>query len=343
MAITTLGDVYNQDILSSYLIEDPVEKTAFFESGVLATNGIISELARGASNEIVIPFWNPISAAIEPNYSNDVYTDVAVPRAVNTGTQRARVAYLNEGFGSADLVAELTKEDPLKYVASRIENFWQRQAQRRVIASAVGLYNDNVAAPVGADTHVQGDMVVTVTGDINAGAFIDAESTFGDSLGETGAVAMHSVPYAQLRKQQLIDFVRDADNNTLFATYGGRRVVIDNGMPVFGAGANRTFLTIMFGPGAIGYGEGSPKVPTEYDRQPDRANGGGTEVLWTRKTMIMHPFGYQFTSTTVTGNAVETNPMSASWADLALPVNWSRVVAREHVPMAFIISGITAP
>lgn len=342
MAITTLGDVYNQDILASYMIEDPVERTAFFQSGVLATNEIITELARGASNEIVVPFWNPISASVEPNYSNDVYTDIAVPRAVNTGTQKARVAYLNEGFGSADLVAELNKTDPLQYVAGRLDNFWQRQAQRRVIATAVGLYNDNVTTPGTGDTHVQNDMVVTVTGDINAGAFIDADQTLGDAETDMGAIAMHSVVRTQLRKQQLIDTVRDADNNTMFEVYGNKRVVVDDGMPVFGSGNNRTFLSIVFGPGAIGYGEGSPKVPLEYDRQPDRANGGGTEVLWTRKTMILHPFGYQFKSVTITGNGVEGNPMSASWADLALATNWSRVVDRKNVPIAFVLSGITA-
>lgn len=341
MPITTLGDVYNQDILSSYLTVDPVEKTAFFQSGVLVTNPIITELANGPSNEIVVPFWNPIDASIEPNYSNDVYTDIATPRGINTGTQRARVAYLNEGFGSADLVAELNKVDPLASVAARLDNFWQRQAQRRVIATVVGLYNDNVAAN-------GSDMVVTVgtagADMINPGSFIDAEMTFGDAAGEgTGAVAMHSVVYGQLRKQQLIDFVRDADNNTMFATYGNRRVIVDDGMPSFGAGASRTFLTVMFGPGAIGYGEGSPKVPLEYDRQPDRANGGGTETLWTRKTMILHPSGYQFTSNTITGNAVEQNPMSASWSDLALAANWTRVLDRRNVPIAFILSGMTDP
>lgn len=335
MAITTIGDVYNQPVLSSYMTEDSVEKTAFYQSGVLASNGVITELANGPSNEIVVPFWNPISANVEPNYSNDVYEDEAVPRAINTGTQRARVAYLNEGFGSADLVAELTNQDPLQSVANRLQKFWMQQAQRRVIASTVGIYNDNVA-------NHDSDMVFDNGGNvISATDFIDADATFGDFTDELGAYAMHSIVYNQLRKQQLIDFVRDAENNTQFATYGGKRVVVDDGMPVFGTGATRTFLTVAFGAGAFGYGEGSPKMPLEYDRAPQRGNGGGVEVLWSRKTMIIHPFGYQFTSDTITGNTTESNPMSASWADLALADNWNRVVDRKSIPMAFIVSGLT--
>lgn len=339
MAITTIGDVYNQAALSSYMIQDPVEKTAFFESGVLATNGIITELANSPSNEIVIPFWNPIDASIEPNYSNDVYTDIAVPRAVNTGTQRARIAYLNEGFSSADLVAELTKQDPLKYVAGRLENYWRREAQRRVIATAVGVYNDNVADNAG-------DMVVNVSvttgtpaaaNQFSAGAFIDAEATMGDNLDGLGAVAMHRAVYSHLQKQNLIDFIPDSDGKTQIATYLGRRVIVDNGMPVFGTGDAKQYLVIIFGAGAIGYGDGEPKNALAYEREESRANGGGVETLWTRKNMILHPFGYKFLSTTITGNGTETNPMSASWADLALATNWERVVPRAAVPLAFLV------
>jgi hypothetical protein len=339
MAITTLGDVYNEDLLASYMTEDPVEKTAFFQSGIIETNGIINELARGASNKITVPFWKSISANVEPNYSNDVYTDIAVPRAVGTDVQEARVAYLNEGFGSADLVAELNKADPLRYVAGALSTYWMQQAQRRVIATAVGIYNDNVAGN-------GGDMVVTTATSgtaklqIDAATVIDAEQTFGDAENSTGAIAMHSTVKGHLRKQGLIDFIKDADNNTQFEVYGNRRVVVDDGMPMFGTGNDRTFLSVLFGPGAIGYGEGSPKVPLEYDRQPDRANGGGTETLWTRKTMILHPHGYAFTSATITGNAVESNPMSASWSDLALATNWTRKLDRKQVPLAFIVSGL---
>ncbi|MEI4473567.1 hypothetical protein [Frigidibacter sp. MR17.24] len=335
MPITTLGDVYNQDILASYLTEDPVEKTAFFQSGVIASNQIITELARGASNIINVPFWQRIDASIEPNYSNDQYDDIAVPRSISTDIQKARVAYLNEGFGSADLVAELNKADPLRAIAGMLDTFWMQQAQRRVIATAVGIYNDNVANDAS-------DMVATTSGAIiTPGSIIDAEMTMGDMATAGGAIAMHSVVYGQLRKAQLIDFVRDADNNTMIATYGGRRIVVDDGMPVFGAGASRTFLTILFNPGAIGYGEGSPKVREEYDRQPDRANGGGTETLWSRRTMLLHPQGYEFTSATISGNGVESNPMSASWADLALAANWDRKLARKNVPMSFLITGLT--
>lgn len=351
MAITTIGDIItgNIPVLASYMTEDPVEKTAFFQSGILTSTPYAAAIANGPSNKAVLPYWKAIDTSIEPNYSNDVYQDIATPRNVQTGGMDVRVAYLNEGFGQADLTVELTSQNPLQSVASRLDNFWQRQAQRRLIATALGLYNDNVAATDAY--HKQNDMVIDVSATLgfDAGAFIDATQTMGDALmgngGEVlGAIAMHSFVYAQARKQQLIDFIRDADNNTMFATYQGYRVIVDDSMTVVGTGSTRKFISIIFGNGAIGYGEGSPSNPLEYEREASRGNGGGVETLWTRKTWLLHPFGYSFTSavTTGNGNGTETVARSASWRDLADASNWNRVVERKHVPIAFLVTGVGA-
>ena len=349
MAITTIGDIVtgNVPVLLSYMTEEPVEKTAFFESGILTPTPYASAIANGPSNLANLPYWKSIDASIEPNYSNDIYQDIATPRAINTGEMMARVAYLNEGFGQADLTVELTSQSPLRSVAARLDNFWQRQAQRRLLATALGIYNDNRSATDAF--HEQDDMVIDVSATLgfDAGAFIDATQTMGDALAGPGGdvlgtIAMHSFVYAQARKQQLIEYVQNAENNTQFAVYQGYRVVVDDSMTVVGTGADRKFISIIFGQGAIGYGQGSPTVPLEYDRVPERGNGGGVEVLWTRKTWLMHPLGYSFTSAVITGNGSETVARSASWKDLANASNWNRVMERKHIPVAFLVTGVGA-
>lgn len=349
MAITTIGDIVtgNVPVILSYMTQDPVERTAFFQSGVLAQSPYAAAIANGPSNVASIPFWKAIDTSIEPNYSNDVYQDIATPRAINTGIMMAQVAYLNEGFGQADLTVELTNQNPLQSIANRLENFWQRMAQRRLIATTLGIYNDNRAAT--DDYHEKDDMVIDVSaaGGFDANAFIDATMTMGDALvgngGQVlGTMAMHPYVYGQIRKAQLIDFVRDADNNTMIETYQGYRLVVDKQMTVVGTGASRQFITIIFGQGAIGYGEGTPPMPLEYERQAARGNGGGVETLWSRRTWLMHPLGYTFTGAVITGNGSETVPRSASWQDLANAANWNRVVEREHVPVAFLVTGVEA-
>ena len=48
MAITTIGDIVtgNIPVLASYMTEDPVEKTAFFESGILTPTPYAAEILR---------------------------------------------------------------------------------------------------------------------------------------------------------------------------------------------------------------------------------------------------------------------------------------------------------
>lgn len=344
-AVTTISDILgprgaNIPIVESFMTVDPVEGTAFFQSGVLAGGDPrIQAILTAASPVAAVPFWNPIDSSVEPNYSNDVYEDIATPRNVTTGLQMGRIAFLNEGFGSMDLVKAISKQDPLAYVASVLDNYWARQAERRLIATALGIYNDNIGATDAY--HTQNDMVTDAGGPFSADAWIDAQAQLGDKLGVYGVAAMHRLVYTQMQKLNMIDFVTDADQKTQIPFYQGSRVVVDNGMPIFGAPGSRKSLVIFFGPGAIGYATETPENGQEFERSAARGNGGGVDVLWTRRNYIMHPLGYSFTSNTITGNGTETRPASASWADLALAANWNRVLPREHIPMAFLTVAVS--
>lgn len=334
---TILTDVVFQAELRDYMAEPVLERTNLFTSGLLLRNDDMSALLASPTNEFVIPFWRALDKSIEPNYSNDVFTDVATPLAVTSGTQRARAAYLNEGWSTMQLVKNITKKDPLGYVAGQLDDYWMAQGQRRLIATAIGLYNDNVAGN-------NSDMVVPVNGPISAEAIIRAKAQMGDNTGNAlSVIAMHSAVHTQLQILNLIDFTPIGDQVPLNGRFQGMVVIVDDGLPSFaGATANdpREFLSIVFKPGAIGYAENQPagEDGLEVTRVAERGNGGGVETLWSRRDMLLHPFGYRFTSTTITGNGTETRPASASWADLALATNWERVLSRKAVPMAFIRS-----
>jgi hypothetical protein len=231
-----------------------------------------------------------------------------------------------------DLAVDLALEDPVQAITGRIGKYWATTEERRLIQSSLGVLADNVA-------NDSGDMVVNIATDaagaptaaelISADALIDAEQTAGDHQGGFTAIAMHSVVYSNLRKQQLIDFVRDADNNTMFATYGGKRVVVDDSLPAV-PGTNRvTYTTVLFGSGAWIMGNGRVKTPSEMDRKPENGNGGGEELLYSRRAEIIHPLGFSFTSASVAGQ-------SATLAELANAANWDRVWERKNVPLAYL-------
>ena len=338
MAATRISDVITQAVLASYQVEDPITKSAIYQSGILTSNSDIDKLVKSGSNEFSIPFWLPLDSSTEPNYSNDNPADIAVPQKITSAQQGGRMAYLNEGFSAAKLVNEITQQDPTQAVVSRLNDFWMQQAQRRVIASATGIMNANVAQD-GSDMVVDiSNATPTDATKFNLGAFIDADATFGDHLDETGAIIVHRKVYTLMQKSQQIEFVPDPSTNINVPYYAGKRVIVDNGVPVVGTGAAAKYVSILFGRNAIAYGMDLPSNHTRIVDVEDQANGGGVETLWTRRNILLHPAGYKFTSAKITGNATETPAMSASWTDLANATNWKRVFHRQNVPMAFLVT-----
>ena len=161
-------------------------------------------------------------------------------------------------------------------------------------------------------------------------------------LGAAGILTVALGFASQTSASNLISFQPIADQTPEFGRYQNMTVVIDDGLPVVGATGSERYVSVIANPGAIGYAERQPpgEEGLEYDREPARGNGGGAETLWSRRDFIVHPFGYSFTSDTITGNGTETRPASASWADLVLADNWERKLDRKQVPIAFVTSTV---
>lgn len=336
-----LSDAIVPTLFNSYTNEDTVELTAFADSGVIQSGELINNMVRNGGGAITLPFWNDLDSSEEPNYSNDDPTDMASPDKLSTGEQSARVAFLNNGWAAADLVQELAGSDPNSRIAARVDAYWARQWQKRLIQLCVGLYNRNVASE-GGDMTVDATAYAEVSEQIfNVNNFVDAAFTLGDHVGSLGVVAMHSMVAKRVTKNNEVEDIRDSEGNLLYQVYKNARIVIDDSMPTFGSGSTRSYLSIMFGAGSIISGFGNPRVPTETDRTPRAGHGGGTEELWTRRTWLQHPKGYKFTGAKLTGNGTDDNGTvwkNASWADLRDATNWERVVDRKKVNLAFLLT-----
>lgn len=332
---TELSDIFVPEVFATYQTRDATESTAFMESGVAVNTPALDAAANAGGFTITVPHWNDLDASIEPNYSNTTYADVAGTQKITSGETVGRIAYLNEGFSSSDLNKELAGSDPMARIAARVDSYWARQFQRRVLAVGVGLYNDNVAANGGDMTVDIGITTGTVTDANRFGstAFIDAAFTMGDRFGSLGVIAMHSMVLRKALLNDEIEEIRDSDGNLVMRTYKGARVIVDDGMPTIGTGVYRKYVTMLMGTGAIGIGRGNPRRPEEVDRAPSRANGGGVEVLWSRRTWLLHPAGYKFTSAVITAPG-----LSPTWADLNNASNWERVFDRKEIPLAFILT-----
>jgi len=340
MANTLISDVVVPEIYADYTAVDGPEKTAFFDAGVAVRNPMLDAEASGGGRIVTVPFWKDLDASSEPNYSTDSTADVAVPAKVVAGEQIARKSFINQGYSTADLASELAGSDPMQRVRNRFGTYWMRQWQRRTIATLEGVLADNVAND---DSDMVNDVAGATNADVDAAtlfsrsAFTGAAFTSGDRFDDYNAIAVHSVVYKRMVDNDDIDFIPDSEGRLTIATFMGRRVIVDDGLPftaaagATGTDAAATYTSVLFASGAIGYGEGTARTPVEVEREAAQGNGGGIETLWERKQWLIHPFGFQFTSGTVTGQ-------SPTWANLRLAGNWTRVVERKSVPLSFLVT-----
>ena len=208
-----------------------------------------------------------------------------------------------------------------------------------MIRSCIGIYGDNVAND-GSD--MVNDISVDTVGEVSAASmfnknsFIDAVMSMGDRFDELAAIMVHPVVYATLRKSDDAEDVYDADGRFLFTSYMNHRLIIEENATLVtdasGTASGDTpdyYLSILFGQGAFAYGQSLPRNAMEMDRYILQGNGGGTEVIVERQNWIIHPMGYDFNSSSISGQ-------SASWAELDNAVEWNRKVARKNIPLAFL-------
>jgi hypothetical protein len=335
-----LSDVFEPTVYGSYTAVNNPMSSAFVTAGIMTNNALLNGIARAGGRTAIVPFWQDIDPSLEPNYSNDDPADLAVPHKIGHGTMTARKAWLNQAFGEMDLVSELAGQSPLQHVRNRFGTYWVRQQNRRLIATVVGVMADNIA-------NDGGDMVVDISaqpgaaGVFGQNAFIDAAYTAGESADNFTGIAVHSSIMARMVKNDEVENVNDSAGNLVVRRYKGRAIIVDDTLPVEGVGAGRVYTSVLFGPGAIGFGgvegsafaigEGVPKVAAEISRTPEAGNGGGMESIWERRTWIIHPHGFEWVE-----GGVALAEMSPTLADLRTGTHWNRVVSRQQVPLAFI-------
>lgn len=342
MATVRLADIIDTIVFQDLPpVNDPI-LTLFLESGVMVSDGFFDGIAQAPGDSAELPYWNDLDTVAgggsEPNYSSDDPASLATPEKVTQAKQITRKAHVNNAWSAMDLARELVHgTDPMQQIRNRVDAYWNKQLQSRLVNIMLGVFNENVA-------NDSGDMVNDISDESGVGAaaaekfsraaFVDAAFTMGDHYKNVGVVLVHSVVFATMVAQDDIDFVRDADGRLGFPTYLGKPVIVDDQTPkVAGQSDGFRYLTILMGSAAIALGNGTPTVPVEVDRIAEAGDGGGEERLWSRKTWLMHPFGHSNSNTAATGSGGNQNN-----ADLANAANWSRTVARKNVPLAFLVT-----
>lgn len=332
MPVTKLSDVIVPALFNPYVIQRTAELSALIQCGIISTDAEFDRLASQAAPTVNMPFFADLTGESEQIIED---ADLASNK-IESKKDVAAIIRRAKMWAGTDLAAALAGSDPMAAIATLVAGFWSRDMQKEVIAVLNGIYGTYTPAG-GTPTTPLASNLLDITGQTgnaskwSASAFIDAQQLLGDAQAQLTAIAMHSATWSALKKQNLIT-TEHPSVDVSFDSYQGKRVVIDDGCPVDGTGANATFTSYLFGQGAIALGNGSPVgfVPTEMDR--DKKKGSGVDYLINRKTMILHPRGVKFTNVNV---AKTEGPSRAELKDAA---NWQpvyepkqiRIVAFKH-------------
>lgn len=336
---TRIADVVVPEIFTPYVIQQTKEKSALIASGAVAVNSQLSSLLAGGGITFNQPFWKDL-ANDEDNVSSDDPAVQSSPKKIETGTEIQVRLNRNQSWSSMDLTGELAGSDPMAAIASRVSAYWTRRLQQVFVATMKGVFADNATAPTGTE-HVLNDLTHDISGtgtasaatQFSAEAFIDTQATMGDNLNELSMIMVHSIVYNRMRKNNLIQFIPVSINGQAVTveTFLGRRVIVDDSMPV----KNGVFESWLFAAGAVQMGFGTPHVATEVKRDPAAGNGGGQEILFSRQEWVLHPVGHAYAGTPAHGGP--SNADSAN--NLAHKDSWKRVFPeRKQIGIARLIT-----
>lgn len=311
MAATVLGDVIVPEIFVPYVIERTAELSAFWQSGLVAP---VADLNLGGTggDKVQMPFWQDLEGDDQLLSTDTNLTVGNIEAAKDVAVLNARALV----YGAKDLAGALAGDDPMQAIGDLVAAKWSRRMQ----AALISTFNGSMGALAAEAPPVN---TLNISGLSGAAAVFDGEA-FIDALGQLGdaetrltAVAVHSATFRVMKKQNLIEFIPNARGEVVIPTYMGKRVIVDDGMPV----ADGVYTTALFGEGAVGYGEGTPKVPVEIER--NALVGGGEEYLVSRRHFVLHPRGIAWDGTP----ALDT----PSNAELATIGNYERVYEPKNI------------
>ncbi len=333
MPVVQLTDVYEPLVFNPAVQEKAVELNAFVQSGIMQLNDQINEMANGPGKVGELPFFYGLTND-EPDYTDDNPANLSTPAKISGGKQIYEKATMHKSWSTMDLARELGLQDPLGAIINRVGKYWAVAEEKRLIYTLRGILADNIAND-GSDmvfaAHTEDGNNATAANLISAEAVIDASATMGDHAGQLAAIAMHSVPFFNLQKQNLIDYIPDSRGEVHFPTYLGYRVIVDDSLaPRAGTTSGFVYTTFLFAAGSVAYGQGAPMKPSEMERIAGSGNGGGQDILHSRVTDIIHPYGFAFDSTGIAGE-------TATYTELAAAAHWNRVFQnRKNVGVAFL-------
>lgn len=346
---------FNERAFGKYVdIVPKLKKNELVKSRALKPNSQIRETFRGQTGVVyaTIPMYGRIDGDAL-NYDGE--TDIT---ATSTTTYERGVIVVgrSKAWVETDFAEDVTEGAGfMSNVARQVAEYWDEIDQNTLLAILEGIFSMTGAGNLKfVDGHTY-DISDKETGNVVGAATLNTaiQKASGDKKSRFTIAIMHSTVATNLENMKLLAYMTYTDSLGIerqleLATWNGRAVIIDDGMPVeeveeseAGAGDGYyKYTTYVLGDGAFDYEDVGAEVP--YAMVRDEFKNGGQTTLVSRQRKVFAPYGISFTKKVMVTN-------SPTDAELKNGQNWELVhdggagAARKHfdhkaIPIARIIS-----
>jgi hypothetical protein len=311
------GFPFDPEVYQSFVDQEPTFSDNIVASGILASDPSMASTLDNGGTVGTTRFYNPL----DPQNDAPLVRD-GVNNNTPVTTEGGKQSYIRidrmKAWKALQLTRELTGADPMAAVARTTGAYWRMYNQSLLLGAA-----DAVLALTGLADHV-----TAATSGVTAGLVIDAQQkALGMFANKFGLYIMHSKVFAAYQKLGLIDYNKYVVTNVLerevtLPTINGLVVIVNDRGTVKTVETATTYHSYLFGQGSIL--TATPKVTTPDYTDYDPALGGGTDVLYNNRSLILHPNGVSFLADKIAGETPTDAEFEAS-------ANWELRFKHQNV------------
>lgn len=337
---TSLTNIFEPEIAIPYFIQQTIEKSALWQSGVISSNADLQFAVANAGRLVDMPHYDDLShdtGATDRSKPVTDTDDTISPDGATTSVDIAHKDFRAQSWKTAEVVRynDDNNLDPLMVFMNKYIPWWTKEFQRLTLIKANAIFDGTLNS-----THVYDIASESIAGQsastkISSGAIQEGRFLLGDHYDGLGAMIVHSKIYKDLENQDLITFMPTSGQlMQQIPFYHGLRVIVDDGMTVeAGSTDGFKYSTYLFGEGAFGFA--NTPLTGEHPNlalhlEPKEGTGAGSTELITRNLFLLHPIGVKWQ-----GTVAGTYPTDT---ELGTTGSWAKVYPDKLIRMVRIVT-----
>ena len=328
------GFVFDPEVFSDYMAEQPTWSNAIIASGILQEDATIMDLIGTKGNVATLPFYKAINADDYEPLNNDGLTD-NTPEEIEGGKQTAMLIQRMKAWKTKDFTKELTGADPIQHIGNSVTNYYQQVWEWELMNIANTVMKLEALKNHVMDISAEGG-TVSDTNKVGETTMIYAQQkALGDMANGFGIAIMHSLILARYKALGLVEYAKYNEANGLtqevnLPTINGLVVVPSDRHTVDISGDVPKYKTTIVGRGALLTAKkNNYEEPYYVDYDPETS--AGVEKLYTKEGRVLHPNGFDL-------NVKNIEKESPTRAELGTTDNWTLAFNEKNVKIGQIIS-----